>query len=162
MNSPDFGKNQFITVGWGKKETQFHGTEGKAAAKAKPQMIGKTDADDGLPRITWKGDGSMFAVSYIDLEANARRFKVLNREGVLLYTSELADCLEEILSWKPSGNLIASTRKLPNKRTVALFEKNGLLHREFTLSFSTENIRVSYLILPCLICLMNFWTLIEI
>lgn len=26
---------KFITVGWGKKETQFHGTEGKAAAVRK-------------------------------------------------------------------------------------------------------------------------------
>jgi len=24
---------QFVNVGWGKKETQFHGTEGKQAAK---------------------------------------------------------------------------------------------------------------------------------
>ena len=29
------GENAFINVGWGSKETQFHGTEGKAAAKAK-------------------------------------------------------------------------------------------------------------------------------
>jgi elongator complex protein 1 len=31
----DFGDKQFITVGWGKKETQFHGSEGKEAAKVK-------------------------------------------------------------------------------------------------------------------------------
>lgn len=31
----DFGEKQFITVGWGKKETQFHGSEGKHAAKVK-------------------------------------------------------------------------------------------------------------------------------
>lgn len=29
----EFGEKQFITVGWGKKETQFHGREGKQAAK---------------------------------------------------------------------------------------------------------------------------------
>lgn len=29
----EFGEQQFITVGWGKKETQFHGREGKQAAK---------------------------------------------------------------------------------------------------------------------------------
>lgn len=27
----EFGEKQFITVGWGKKETQFHGSEGKQA-----------------------------------------------------------------------------------------------------------------------------------
>ena len=31
----DSGENAFINVGWGSKETQFHGTEGKEAAKAK-------------------------------------------------------------------------------------------------------------------------------
>ncbi|XP_058806417.1 putative elongator complex protein 1 [Phymastichus coffea] len=146
LNSSNFGKNQFITVGWGKKETQFHGSEGKASAKAKPKLVGKNDEDVGLPKITWKGDGSLFAISYIDQETNARRFKVLDREGVLLYTSELVDCLEGTLSWKPSGNFIASTRKLPNKHTVALFEKNGLLHREFTLPFTTKNILIIDLI----------------
>lgn len=29
----EFGEKQFITVGWGKKETQFHGSAGKHAAK---------------------------------------------------------------------------------------------------------------------------------
>lgn len=29
---------KFITVGWGKKETQFHGSEGKQAAQKKIQV----------------------------------------------------------------------------------------------------------------------------
>ncbi len=29
---------EFVTVGWGKKETQFHGSEGKQAAAAKPEV----------------------------------------------------------------------------------------------------------------------------
>ena len=29
---------RFITVGWGKKETQFHGSEGKQAAQRKLQV----------------------------------------------------------------------------------------------------------------------------
>lgn len=29
---------KFITVGWGKKETQFHGSEGKQAAQKKVQV----------------------------------------------------------------------------------------------------------------------------
>lgn len=29
---------KFITVGWGKKETQFHGSEGKQAAQRKIQV----------------------------------------------------------------------------------------------------------------------------
>lgn len=34
----EFGEQQFITVGWGKKETQFHGSEGKQAAKVKNEI----------------------------------------------------------------------------------------------------------------------------
>lgn len=34
---------KFITVGWGKKETQFHGSEGKQAAQKKIQVV-----DDSL------------------------------------------------------------------------------------------------------------------
>lgn len=75
----------------------------------------------------------MFAVSFINNESKTRQFKVYNRENVLQYTSELLDGLEENISWKPSGNLIATTQKQPNKHVVALFEKNGLKHREFTL-----------------------------
>lgn len=33
--SETFGEGEFMTVGWGKKETQFHGSEGKQAAKEK-------------------------------------------------------------------------------------------------------------------------------
>ena len=29
---------KFVTVGWGKKETQFHGSEGKEAAKRKVEV----------------------------------------------------------------------------------------------------------------------------
>lgn len=38
----DFGNKQFITVGWGKKETQFHGSVGKQAAKVNTDInLGK-------------------------------------------------------------------------------------------------------------------------
>lgn len=33
-----FFAGKFITVGWGKKETQFHGSEGKQAAQRKIQV----------------------------------------------------------------------------------------------------------------------------
>lgn len=35
LYSSQFGEGEFITVGWGKKETQFHGSEGKQAAHKK-------------------------------------------------------------------------------------------------------------------------------
>lgn len=30
---------ELITVGWGKKETQFHGSVGKQAATVKPEVL---------------------------------------------------------------------------------------------------------------------------
>lgn len=39
LHNQEFGEKQFITVGWGKKETQFHGSEGKQAAKIKNDIV---------------------------------------------------------------------------------------------------------------------------
>ena len=45
---------EFVTVGWGKKETQFHGSEGKqAAAKKEAVQLGVKDSDDHRPRIRY-------------------------------------------------------------------------------------------------------------
>lgn len=92
--------------------------------------------------MTWREDGSLFAVGYLHHESKLRQFKVFNREGVLQYTSELANGLEESLSWKPSGSLIAATQRLANKHVVALFEKNGLKHGEFSLPFKPKEVKV--------------------
>ena len=40
------GEGQFVNVGWGKKETQFHGSEGKQAAKAKAVTDDETKMSD--------------------------------------------------------------------------------------------------------------------
>jgi elongator complex protein 1 len=57
------------SVGWGKKETQFHGSEGKAAAQRKADVDKYTTSldDDQHPRVSWRGDGSYFVVSSIDI-----------------------------------------------------------------------------------------------
>ncbi|XP_076625115.1 elongator complex protein 1 [Colletes latitarsis] len=145
LHALDFGQKQFETVGWGKKETQFHGSEGKKAAVTKPTEICKNESDDGLYRVTWREDGSLFAVGFLNQRNGIRQFKVFNREGILQYTSELANGLQESLSWKPSGSLIATTQQSLNKHVVALFEKNGLKHKEFALPFKQGEIRVKNL-----------------
>ena len=54
------GESKFINVGWGKKETQFHGTEGKGAAKVvKTSAKCVAEWDDRRPRISWRGDGQI-------------------------------------------------------------------------------------------------------
>lgn len=42
---------QFVNVGWGKKETQFHGTAGKQAAKQSPEFEAPQDVQQ-LPQVS--------------------------------------------------------------------------------------------------------------
>ncbi|XP_048147276.1 elongator complex protein 1 isoform X1 [Corvus hawaiiensis] len=144
IHQDEFGEGKFIALGWGKKETQFHGSEGKQAAHRKQTEVLPTPAwDDGRPRVTWRGDGQFVAVSAVCPETGARKVRVWSRELVLQSTSEPISGLEQALSWKPSGNLIASTQEKPNRHDVVFLEKNGLLHGEFTLPFQKGQVKVN-------------------
>lgn len=65
---------------------------------------------------------------------------MFDREGHLQYTSEKQQGLETNLSWRPSGNVIATTQCLPDKYVVAFFEKNGLKHGGFDIPVNTTTI----------------------
>uniref|UniRef100_A0A672PKG0 Elongator complex protein 1 n=1 Tax=Sinocyclocheilus grahami TaxID=75366 RepID=A0A672PKG0_SINGR len=145
INQDDFGEDKFITVGWGKKETQFHGSEGKRSLAFQPVQPA-LPWDDRKPRITWRGDGQLFAVSAVCPQTGARKVRIWNRECVLQATSEVVNGLEQLLCWKPSGSLIASTQRHPNKHSVVFMEKNGLLHGDFTLPFGKEQVKVKELL----------------
>lgn len=56
--------------------------------------------DDHRPRVTWRGDGQLFAVSAVCPQTGARKVRVWNREGVLQATSEPISGLEQALCWK--------------------------------------------------------------
>ncbi|XP_075382407.1 elongator complex protein 1 isoform X2 [Mycteria americana] len=147
IHQDEFGEGKFVALGWGKKETQFHGSEGKQAAHRKQTEVSPTSAwDDSRPRVTWRGDGQFVAVSAVCPETGARKVRVWNRELVLQSTSEPVSGLEQALSWKPSGNLIASTQEKPNRHDVVFLEKNGLLHGEFTLPFQKGQVKVNELL----------------
>ncbi|KAM6473113.1 elongator complex protein 1 [Liasis olivaceus] len=147
MHQDDFGEGRFITVGWGKKETQFHGSEGKQAAHTKPmEILPALPWDDHKPRISWRGDGQYVAVSDICPEIGARKVRVWSRELILQSTSEPVPGLEQALAWKPSGSLIASTQDKANKHDVVFLEQNGLLHGEFTLPFRKGQVKVNELL----------------
>uniref|UniRef100_A0A8B9PM09 Elongator complex protein 1 n=1 Tax=Apteryx owenii TaxID=8824 RepID=A0A8B9PM09_APTOW len=143
IHQDDFGEEKFVALGWGKKETQFHGSEGKQAAHRKQTVL---SWDDGRPRVTWRGDGQFVAVSAVCPETGARKIRVWNRELVLQSTSEPISGLEQALAWKPSGSLIASTQEKPNRHDVVFLEKNGLLHGEFTLPFQKGQVKVNELL----------------
>jgi len=132
-----FGEGEFVNVGWGKKETQFHGKAGKDSRVVKVEPGTVVEGDDEKVRISWRGDGQMFCVSYVSPGGEGgearRRLRVLDRSGALYSTSEECVGLEWSLAWRPSGSLIATTISRHGKHTVAFFEKNGLQHGEFVL-----------------------------
>ncbi|KAG1673801.1 Elongator complex protein 1 [Nymphon striatum] len=132
-----------VSVGWGTKETQFHGSEGKAAAKViTDKAVSLLEWDDKKPRICWRGDGEFFVISLIKKEKNFRQLHVYNREGILQCINENTVGLEHVLHWKPSGNLIGCTQQYQNKHKVIFFEKNGLQHGEFVLPYSPGKVLV--------------------
>ncbi|XP_078577191.1 elongator complex protein 1-like isoform X2 [Branchiostoma floridae x Branchiostoma japonicum] len=141
IHQEEFGEAEFITAGWGKKETQFHGSEGKQAAFQQKESVSPAlPWDDRRPRVSWCRDA--FVVSSVSPVDGARRLRVWNRDCVLQATSENVSMLEQALSWKPSGSLIASTQRKPHRHEVVFFEKNGLRHGGFVLPFGKDEIKV--------------------
>ncbi|KAL1776415.1 Elongator complex 1 [Sigmodon hispidus] len=146
IHQDDFGEGKFVTVGWGSKETQFHGSEGRQAPFPIQMHESALPWDDHKPQITWRGDGQFFAVSVVCPKTGARKIRVWNREFALQSTSEPVPGLGPSLAWKPSGSLIASTQDKPNQQDVVFLEKNGLLHGQFTLPFSKDEVKVNDLL----------------
>lgn len=145
MTIEDLKASNHVSVGWGKKETQFQGKGAKALRD--PTMPEKVDEgvlspnDDSRAAISWRGDGTYLAISTI--EGNSRRLiRVYSREGVLDSVSEPVDGLEGALSWRPVGNLIAGIQRLESRIDVVFFERNGLRHGQFSLRLSPEQIQL--------------------
>ncbi|KAI0147822.1 elongator complex protein [Xylariaceae sp. FL1272] len=136
MTAEDLNASKHVSVGWGKKETQFQGRGAKALRD--PTIPEKVDEgvissnDDGSTSITWRGDGAYVAVNSI--ESGVRRvIRVFSRDGVLDSVSEPVNHMESTLSWRPSGNLIAGIQRLEDRVDVIFFERNGLRHGQFSL-----------------------------
>ncbi len=131
-----------VDVGWGSKATQFHGSEGKAAAEAAAELAAQQSVaagkqrdtrgphvidDDGRPRISWKADSAVFAVSSLESSPIAstlqsgteddplrwnRVIRVYSRLGILSSTSDASiRGVSQALAYKPVGNLIATTQR---------------------------------------------------
>ena len=154
------GLDKFINVGWGSKSTQFHGSLGKSAAQdslSTAQSVGSTSlshpTDDGLPRITFRGDAAFFAVSSLDfydesLSLAHRQIRIFSRDGPRLSaSSESLPGLEAVLSWKPSGNLLSAGVRYgyagggdgkEGRWDIAMLERNGLRHGGFELRETHE------------------------
>ncbi|KAJ6031230.1 hypothetical protein N7540_001962 [Penicillium herquei] len=142
FSQADMQASQHVSVGWGKRETQFQGKRAKALRD--PTVPEKVDEgklstyDDVSTTISWRGDGAYVAVNTID-EGTRRVIRVYSREGTLDSVSEPVDGLEGALSWRPLGNLIAGIQRLDDRIDVVFFERNGLRHGEFTLRLTEQD-----------------------
>ncbi|RYO78912.1 hypothetical protein DL762_008449 [Monosporascus cannonballus] len=141
MTADDLKLSKHVSVGWGKKETQFQGRGAKALRD--PTIPEKVDEgvlspnDNGATTISWRGDGAYVAINSV--EAGIRRvIRVYSRDGVLDSVSEPVDGIESALSWRPAGNLIASIQRLSDRVGVVFFERNGLRHGQFSLRNPNE------------------------
>lgn len=136
MSVEDLKASKHVSVGWGKRETQFEGKGAKALID--PTIPRKVDQglpspqEDGRTTISWRGDGAYVAINSIVGDAR-RAIRVYTREGVLDSVSEPVDGLEGSLSWRPSGNLMAGIQRFSDHSDVVFFERNGLKHGQFTL-----------------------------
>lgn len=110
------GEGRQVSLGWGRKETQFHGSEGKAAREVGEEAGRLVAGDDRRVRVSWRGDGQMVAVSYVagEVGEERREVRVFTREGALYSTSQAVPGLEQSLAWRPSGAQIAVTVTRPN------------------------------------------------
>lgn len=144
MTPADLSASKHVSVGWGKKETQFQGKGAKAKALRDPTIPEKVDQgklspnDDGRTSVSWRGDGAYAAISTVE-SASRRLIRVYTRDGELDGVSEPVDGLEGALSWRPAGNLMAGIQRFSDHVDVVFFERNGLRHGQFTLR-STENL----------------------
>lgn len=136
MTEEDLKSSKHVSVGWGKKETQFEGRGAKALRD--PTIPLKVDQglpssnEDASASISWRGDGAYVAVNSVQ-SGSRRAIRVYSREGELDSVSEPVDGFEGALSWRPSGNLIAGVQRLADRVDVVFFERNGLRHGQFTL-----------------------------
>lgn len=134
LNPTEFGACSQVNVGWGSKATQFHGSEGKEGREGKRTISQSVfEWDDRVAKITWRRDGQMFAISSV--HCDRRVIRIWNREAELQYTSEVKEGIENMLCWRPSGEIIATSQHLLNRHEISFIEPNGQPLGSFTLPF---------------------------
>lgn len=143
------------SVGWGRKETQFHGKAGKAAALARETIREALLAtDDRLPRLGWRPDGELLACSFVhrqqrqqteedatETEASACRELLIispNDTTDSLAAATMGEPIEGMgmaMAWRGDGSLIAVHQQRANhEHWIVFYERNGLRHGEFRLN----------------------------
>ncbi|KAL8666134.1 MAG: hypothetical protein Q9202_001641 [Teloschistes flavicans] len=138
LTTQDLKVSDHVSVGWGKKETQF---KGKKARALRDPTLPETVDDGRLAEsneyhettISWRGDGAYVAVNAIEASTQRRVIRIYSREGILDSVTEPVNGLIGPLSWRPAGNLLAAVQVFEEERQVVFFERNGLRHGQFPL-----------------------------
>ena len=86
-----------------------------------------------------------------------RKLRFWSRSAELQSSSEKTDGMEQAVAWRPSGNLVATTQRLPHRHDVLFFERNGLQHGSFPLPFAQDAARVVELRWNCDSSLLAVW-----
>lgn len=141
LSSEDLQASSHVSVGWGKKETQFKGKKARALRDPTvPETVDEgtlSDLDRKNTSLSWRGDGAYLAINSIVADSR-RAIRVYSRDGVLDSVSEPVDGLVGALSWRPAGNLLAGIQRLEDHISVVFFERNGLRHGQFSLRLSKD------------------------
>lgn len=95
--------------------------------------------EDVTPRITWRGNGEMFAINY--WRNNCRTFKVFECNCNPLYEGESTRGLQSAIAWRPEGNMIASCIQLNDRYSIVIFEKNGFKRFTFPLVYDACEVK---------------------
>lgn len=145
-----------VGVGWGSKETQFFGLDGRPAREQKqdqvielsPERLSEVEKIKSNPKfqkfretkeletiIDWRGDGQFLATLTYISESDRHILKIWNRNMELQYMSEKLISLERgILNWVPNGQYVCCAQRRDDTiNEIIMFEKNGLVHQRFTL-----------------------------
>ncbi|KAI9889850.1 MAG: hypothetical protein M1814_004684 [Vezdaea aestivalis] len=163
LSTEDLKLSRQVSVGWGDSTTQFKGRGAKALKDPTiPEHVElgqlsnyeefngqnfrkETETphrfNKAMTTFSWRGDGDFVAFSTIEHpDTGSRRvIRVFGRTGKLDSVSEAVDFQLGALSWRPSGNLIASIQYSNNIYRVIFFERNGLRHGEFDLRIDSKD-----------------------
>ncbi|XP_050537396.1 elongator complex protein 1 [Daktulosphaira vitifoliae] len=150
-------EQHLVNVGWGKKETQFHGSEGKSKRNIK-EIIGDDDNTDKSLNVCWRCDSLFFAVGYFNELINLRTIKIFNRDGILQFISESLSGIETVLSWKTSKDLMSFPQKYNGEYFISFMEKNGLKHGDFKLPSGLKVNQILWSIDCTILCLHCYYS----
>lgn len=147
-----------VALGWGAKQTQFHGSEGKQAAlnsgplPTKPSYLHPLFDTNRSIGATWRSDSKYLALSVVEEvpwrageSVRTRTVYMLSKSGELLGKSEVDWTIvgSNLVAWKPDSLLVAMVAyelEPPHlASSVVFWERNGLRHGGFPLRIPKEH-----------------------